>query len=101
MTTPEFKKGKKLSEKKYAKGKRRKIRAFNKGVNKAFKYSDAYYVMDVEEVIPPTQRKYNEAKGLVTAAYQNEIQAKWITELREKSKITINTNVLYSAKKYK
>jgi len=88
-TTPEFKKGKKG-----------KIRTFEKGRNKAFKYNKAIYIFDVEEVIPPSQRKFTEAKGLVTAAYQNELQDKWLTELRTKSKITIHKEVLYSAKAY-
>ena len=89
LTTPEFKKGKKG-----------KIRTFEKGRNKAFKYNKAIYIFDVEEVIPPSQRKFTEAKGLVTAAYQNELQDKWLTELRSKSKITIQKEVLYSAKTY-
>jgi peptidyl-prolyl cis-trans isomerase SurA len=89
LTTAEFKEGKKQT-----------IRSFSKGTNKGFKYNGTVCIFEVEEIMQPTQRKFDEAKGLVTAAYQNELQTKWIAELRTKSKIIINESVLYSAKKY-
>ena len=95
-TTPEFKK-KNLCKK----SKKVKLRSFEKGLSKPIKYNGAYVIMDTEEVLEPTQRKFKEAKGLVTAAYQNELQDKWIAELRAKSKIEIIEAILYSAKKYK
>jgi len=90
-TTHEFKKGRKKN----------KTRVFKKGTNKPFKYNGAYYVFDVSEILEPSQREFKDAKGLVTAAYQNELQTKWINELKSKSKIEVNKAVLYKAKKYK
>lgn len=88
ITTPEFK------------DKKNKIRTFEIGLNKPYKFNSAVCIFEVEEILEPSQRKFSEAKGLVTAAYQNELQNKWITELRSKSNIVINKEVLYSAKKY-
>lgn len=87
-STPEFK------------TKKGDIRTFEIGVNKKYKYNSAYYIFDVEEILQPSQREYKEAKGLVTAAYQNKLQKEWIGRLRAKSKIVINKEVLYAAKKY-
>jgi peptidyl-prolyl cis-trans isomerase SurA len=88
LTTPEIK------------TKKGKIRTFEIGLNKKYKYNSAYYIFDIDEVLQPSQRKFSEAKGLVTAAYQNKIQKDWISSLRNKSKIIINTEILYTAKKY-
>jgi peptidyl-prolyl cis-trans isomerase SurA len=93
-TTPEFKKKRLFSKKE-------KIRTFEKGKVSSFKYNGAYYVMNPVDVALPYAREFKEAKGLVTAAYQNELQEKWLNELRSKSKVEIIETILYSAKKYK
>lgn len=72
-----------------------KIRTFKMGVNKMFVYKDEYYVFDVEEIMEPRVREFAEAKGLVTAAYQTELENKWLKELRTKYTIVINEDVLY------
>jgi len=95
-TTPEFKK-KNL----FKSSKKVKLRKFKEGKASCFKYKGTFYVMFPEEMDPPHARAFNEAKGLVTAAYQNELQEKWLSELRAKAKIEIVEAILYSAKKYK
>lgn len=72
-----------------------KYRKFKAGLNKTFVYKDEYYVFDVEEVMAPRGRDFNEAKGLVTAAYQNELEAQWLKSLRERYKVVVNDAVLY------
>lgn len=73
-----------------------KIRTFKTGTNKMFIYKGEYYVFDVEEIMAPRVREFSEAKGLVTAAYQTELETKWLQELRGKYTIVINNDVLYS-----
>jgi peptidyl-prolyl cis-trans isomerase SurA len=73
-----------------------KIRTFKMGTNKVFIYKDEYYVFDVEEIMTPRVREFAEAKGLVTAAYQTELETKWLQDLRTKYTIVINNDVLYS-----
>ena len=75
-------------------------RITKKSINKPFKYNGSYYIFEVEEVIPPTQREFSDSKGLVTAAYQNKLQDEWLKSLRGKSTIVIDKVILYSAKKY-
>jgi peptidyl-prolyl cis-trans isomerase SurA len=95
-TTPEFKKKNFFKSSKSV-----KIRTFKNDKVSYFKYNGAICIMDTKEVLAPSERKFKEAKGLVTAAYQNELQAKWLSELRAKSKVEIVEAILYSAKKFK
>ena len=37
-----------------------------------------------------------EAKGLITAAYQDYLETTWLDELRKKYPVTINKEILYS-----
>ena len=73
-----------------------KYRKFKTGINKTFEYKNEFYVFYVEEILPPRQREYNEAKGLVTAAYQNHLEAEWLKTLRTYYKVEINSEVLYA-----
>jgi len=88
-TTPEFKK------------KSSKLRTLKKGKITCFKFNGGVCIMDTKDVLSPSEREFKEAKGLVTAAYQNELQVKWLGELREKSKVEIVEIILYSAKNFK
>ncbi|MGC4035386.1 MAG: peptidylprolyl isomerase [Chitinophagaceae bacterium] len=65
----------------------------NKGDNSA---SFAYII----KLYPQTQqRSFTEARGLVINDYQNELEEKWITELKKKYPVTINEQVLQSISK--
>ncbi len=75
-----------------------KMKTFKKGVNKAYKNKGTYYLLNVQEVMEPRQREFNEAKGLVTAAYQNELEQKWLEELRKKYSYEIHEEILYGLK---
>lgn len=82
-------------------GKNDEIRIFTEGVNEVFEHNETFYVFDVENVLEPEQRPFSEAKGLVTAAYQNQIQEEWLTRLRKEHAIVVNEKVLKKAKKYR
>jgi len=75
--------------------KKAKYRKFKKGLNKMFVYKNEYYVFFVEEVLLPREREYSEAKGLVTAAYQNHLEAEWLKNLRTTYQVVVNYEVLY------
>ena len=72
-----------------------KYRKFKTGLNKMFEYRGEYYVFFVEEVMPPRERDYSEAKGLVTAAYQNQMEEDWLKSLRTRYTVVVNYDVLY------
>ena len=49
--------------------------------------------------IAPEPKSFNEAKGLITAAYQDYLEKEWIKQLREKYPVVINEEVLKSITK--
>lgn len=53
-------------------------------------------ILDVRQPEPKT---FKESKGLVTSAYQVELEAKWLEQLREKYPVKINEKVLKKVKK--
>ncbi len=67
-----------------------------KGVNKPFMYEGKYYVVKVNEKIPPTRKELSETKGAVTSDYQAELEQQWLEELRKKHTVKVNEDVLYS-----
>ena len=54
--------------------------------------------LEVKEVIPPTPKKIDEARGLITAAYQTHLEEAWIKSLKERYEVQVNKDVLYSIK---
>ena len=56
--------------------------------NKQFK------IITVNGIIPPEPKKLDEAKGLITADYQNYLESEWVKSLRSKYSIEINQDVL-------
>lgn len=55
-------------------------------------------IADVKKVVPPTPKTLDEARGLITAAYQDHLEKEWIKELRGKYAVNVNKEVLYSIK---
>lgn len=55
-------------------------------------------VIRINEVVPPEPKQLNEARGLVTANYQDYLEQQWIKELRAKYPYKVNQEVLSSIK---
>lgn len=55
-------------------------------------------IVRVNEVVSPEPKKLNEARGLVTANYQDYLEQQWIKELRAKYPFKVNQEVLSSIK---
>jgi peptidyl-prolyl cis-trans isomerase SurA len=72
------------------------IKTFKEGVNKPYENNDLYYVFNVAEKLPARQREFDEAKGLVTAAYQKQLEEDWLNSLKKKYTITVNKENLYN-----
>ena len=51
---------------------------------------------DLKQVVQPSPKPLNEARGLVTAAYQDQLEKDWIKELRGKYVVKVEQDVLYS-----
>ncbi len=52
----------------------------------------------IKKVIPPAQKELKEARGLVTADYQNYLEKEWVKQLKEKYTVKINEEVLQALK---
>jgi peptidyl-prolyl cis-trans isomerase SurA len=78
------------------------FRAYGKGENKivdmipwAIGIHEAeadgmYYLVEIERLLPPGTRSFQEAKAGVISDYQEEIEKKWLEGLRAKHKVTVN-----------
>ena len=77
-------------EKPYLKG------IVNIGLSENFNVDGRVVMVDLQEVIPATPKTMDEARGLITAAYQDQLEKDWITELRGKYEVRVNKDVLYS-----
>ncbi len=55
---------------------------------------DLTVLVKIKEVIPPVEKELNEARGIVTADYQNYLEKEWIKQLKKKYPVKINEQVL-------
>ncbi len=55
-------------------------------------------VVQIKEIRPAEPKEFDEARGIITAAYQNALEEQWVSELREAHTIELNKDVLYSIK---
>ena len=51
---------------------------------------------DLKRIVAPEPKALNDARGLVTAAYQDQLEKDWIKELRAKYPVKVEQDVLYS-----
>lgn len=66
------------------------------GDNEIFKSGDKFHLIIVEEKLPAGPKALREARGAVIQAYQEHLEEKWMTELRDRHTITVNKEALYS-----
>jgi peptidyl-prolyl cis-trans isomerase SurA len=56
----------------------------------------SYVIVDIHEVLDSGLKALNECRGKVISDYQDALMIEWITSLKEKYKVSINKEVLYS-----
>ncbi|MFK5951620.1 MAG: hypothetical protein QM498_01085 [Desulfobacterium sp.] len=56
------------------------------------------YFISINEVIQTTPKTLKEAKGIVTADYQTQLEKEWIASLKAKYKVDVNNDVLSTVK---
>jgi peptidyl-prolyl cis-trans isomerase SurA len=71
---------------------------FTKGVSKIYNYNDAYVLVKVNEVLPESQKTFEDARGSVISDYQVYKEKNWLQELSKKYKIEVNQTALKSVK---
>ncbi|MGI6718743.1 MAG: peptidylprolyl isomerase [Bacteroidales bacterium] len=67
---------------------------YNLGLSNIINYDGKNYILKVHKIIQPTDKKFEECKGLVLADYQNYLDEKWVRELKNKYHIIINREEL-------
>ena len=66
------------------------------GVSQVINDDGQLKVVQIKEIKPATPKDFSEARGIITAAYQNALETIWVQQLRGKHAIEINKEVLYS-----
>ncbi len=66
------------------------------GISDNLKMNNSTVIVVIKEILPPQNKKLDEARGLITADYQNYLEKEWIKRLREKHSYQINQEVLNS-----
>lgn len=64
------------------------------GVSKVVNLGKNSAIVVVNEILPPQAKSLNEARGLITADYQNYLEEKWIEKLHKDHKVVINRELL-------
>lgn len=80
----------------------RKIRTWEAGyISNATmnRETGAFTFTKVLEVVPPTDKALNEARGYIIADYQDYLEKQWVEELRQEYEVKINRKVFESLSK--
>ncbi len=64
------------------------------GISQILKSGKSYIVVVVNDIIPPKAKSLDEARGLITADYQNYLEKKWIEKLHKDHKVIVNRELL-------
>lgn len=65
--------------------------AFKPGVYES-QQNGVYYVIAIEEVIPPGKASFREARAEVITDYQNDLEQRWVAALKKKYKLKVNSS---------
>ncbi len=68
------------------------------GIYGPYENGGQYKVVNIKEIRPSEPKAFNEARGLITAAYQNYLEKQWVDSLRNDHDVVINEQVLYTIK---
>jgi len=85
-----------IERKKYQKGDNDLIDSikWKKGVYEDLSEKGRPVVIIVHDQVPPEPKTFNEARGLIIAGYQEELEQDWIEELRTKYPVVVHEDVL-------
>ena len=63
-------------------------------MNKGYEKNGTYFFTKIEEIIEPSVKTLEEARGYVVADYQDSLEKELIAKLKEKFKVEIDEAVL-------
>ncbi len=87
-----------IKEDKYLKGDNEIIdqAEWQAGISENLNIDKQIIFVNILQVLPPQPKKIEEARGIITAEYQNYLEKEWIKELRNKYSYKVNDEVLKS-----
>lgn len=68
-----------------------------KGMNGVYEFNGQKVLVEVNEILPSQPKKLTEAKGLITAAYQDHLEEEWIKSLKNKYEVEV-MDAVYTVK---
>ncbi|MCX6252024.1 MAG: peptidylprolyl isomerase [Bacteroidetes bacterium] len=71
---------------------------WNPGISANIKIDSSFVFANIIKVLKPEPKALNEARGLITADYQNYLEKIWIADLRQKYPVTVYKNILQQVK---
>ncbi len=71
---------------------------WKKGISEDVVLNNQYNFVVIQEILPPSQKSFNESRGLVTSEYQNYLESDWIKSLRNKYKVEVFRDVIAEIK---
>ncbi len=71
-----------------------KVAPWKVGITPNVKTDNLITFVDVKKVLPPNPKSLEEAKGLITADYQNQLEKEWIASLKTKYKVVVHQDVV-------
>jgi len=71
---------------------------WSEGVSELIDDEGQLKVIRINEIRPPEPKGFDEARGIITAAYQSKLEEDWVEQLRQKHDIEVNREVLYTIK---
>ncbi|MEQ8909280.1 MAG: peptidylprolyl isomerase [Vicingaceae bacterium] len=71
---------------------------WKKGVSKTIEKNNRIYFVEVKEVLVPTYKTLEDARGIIASDYQNHLEKEWVKSLREKYDYTVNQELLKELK---
>ena len=72
---------------------------WEKGCSKILEWNGKFVFLDVHDIIHPSYKSFDEARGDVIADYQSDLEYVWIEQLEKKYPVILNEGVWVSLKK--
>lgn len=69
---------------------------WQKGLSPNMQKNNSVVFVDVINILEPAPKSLDEAKGIITADYQNHLEKEWIKQLRAKYPVVVKEDVLNS-----
>ena len=72
---------------------------WKKGCSKILEWNRKFVFLDVHSILRPARKTFDEARGQVIAGYQDELERKWVEQLKRQYPVTVDEKVWADIKK--